>query len=488
MSLKHIGFATLTILVLLLIWLWFAMTGYPSALNGKYYERISVRIDNVRLISMSPSRPQVEMNQSVIIVDGVIQAVGKADDLVNAPGVDAATLTVIDGKGQTLMPGLIDAHVHLFDEAELAAYLSYGVTSIRNMSGMPFHLPLAQRIADGDILGPDLLTTGPILNSPGANVQPGHHLVVTADEARAAVQDHYERGFRSLKIYSNLTREAYVAILDEAQALRVTITGHTPEGVRRAGIPRKHPFNITFEETLDDGFQTFEHIETIVWHGLRDDLDLEKMQTLAEAIKQSGATVTPTLIAHNNLMRIAESKGAHLGRLGVETINPVIVRAAADNYAYWSDLSSDGYAYEAAHSEFFQLATGILHEAGVPLIAGTDAGGNTNIPGSSMIRELECLVAAGLSNYEALQAATVTASFALGLPDRGQIVPGFRANMVLVSGNPLVNIPVLENPTAVMLGGIWLDESALTKLAEAARQTSMPRSARRLIEALWVVR
>lgn len=488
MSLKRIGGTALLVFAALSIWLGFAVTGYPDALNGKHYERSPIRIDNVRLISMSPNRPKVETGQSILIVNGTIRAIGKTGDLVTVSDIDAATLTIIDGEGQTLLPGLIDAHVHLFDEAELAAYVKHGVTTIRNMSGMPFHLPLAQRIEDGKILGPDLLTTGPILNSPGANVQPNHHLVVTADEARAAVRKHYENGFRSLKVYSNLTREAYAAILEEAKVLGMTISGHTPEGVRRTGVPRELPFDIPFEEILDDGFVTFEHIETIVWHGLRDDLDEGNMRTLATAIKQSGITVTPTLIAHNNLMLIADSKGAHLQRPGVETINPVIVRLAADGYTDWSNLSANRYAYEATHDEFYLLATSILHEAGVPLIVGTDAGGNTNIPGASMTRELELLAAAGLTNYEALQAATVVAATALGLPDRGQIAPGFRANMVLVSGDPLADMSIVEHPVGVFLGGVWLDENELAEMEKAARQTSIPRSARRLIHALQAVK
>jgi len=464
------------------------MTGYPRALNGKLYERTSIRIDNVRLISMMPGRPQIEPGQSVVITEGVIRAFGRTGELISVPGVDVDALAIIDGKGLTLLPGLIDAHVHLFDEAELAAYVKHGVTTIRNMSGMPFHLALAQRIEDGKILGSDLLTTGPILNSPGANVAANQHLVSTANEARGAVREHYKSGYRSLKVYSNLTREAYEAILEEAGSLGMTITGHTPEGVRRRGIPRDEPFDISFEEMLGDGFKTFEHIETVVWHGLRDDLNLEKMRALAASIKQSGVTVTPTLIAHNNLMRIADSKGAHLQRPGVETINPVIVRAGADSYAYWSALSSDAYAYEEAHDDFFHLATGVLHEAGVPLIVGTDAGGHTNIPGASVTRELELLVKSGLTNYEALQAATVTSGAALELPDRGQIAPGFRANMLLVANDPLTDISVVEHPTMVFLGGVLLDQETLATLDEAARQTSIPRSARRLIQALWDVK
>ena len=124
-----------------------------------------------------------------------------------------------------------------------------------------------------------------------------------------------------------------------------------------------------------------------------------------------------------------------------------------------------------------------LHEAGVPIIAGTDAGIFTNIPSSSLIRDLELLVAAGLSPHEAISAATVTAGPALGLIDRGQIAPDFRANLTLVRGDPLTNV-TLEHPSAVMVGGVWLDSEALSRLRDASRDSSITRTTRRLLAEL----
>ncbi len=86
------------------------------------------------------------------------------------------------------MPGLIDMHVHVWDEAELPAYLANGVTTVRNASGMPFHLEFEKQIASGELIGPRLVTTGPILNSPGPNAQVNHQMVEGAAEAREAVR------------------------------------------------------------------------------------------------------------------------------------------------------------------------------------------------------------------------------------------------------------------------------------------------------------
>jgi imidazolonepropionase-like amidohydrolase len=475
---KTIGLALLTLLVAAGIWLAFESTNYPAVLTPPRDEPRATLIENVRVVSMAPGAPEALESQSVLVIDGAIAKVGPSGKVPAPIGV-----RVIDGRGRTLLPGLIDAHVHLWDEAELAGYLAHGVTSIRNMSGLPFHLPLVRRIAARRILGPDLVTTGPILNSPGPNEQPIQKFVVTAAEARAAVRAQAAAGYDTIKLYSNLTPEAYAAILAEARTHRLRIVGHTPEGVRHKGIPHERPFEIAFEDVLDDGYVTIEHTESIVWHGLRDRLDEQAMAALAKRIAASGVVVTPTLTAHANLVHVAESRGAFLKRPGVETINPLLRSIEADTYAFWSRQNPQ--AREAPRAAFYLVATRLMHEAGVPLIAGSDAGIFTNIPGSELTRELELLVKAGLTPFEALAAATVKAGPPVGLPDRGQIAPGYRANLILVSGDPLTNVSVVENPEAVMIGGIWLDATALADLRKGATQTSIARSALRGLPLLW---
>ncbi|MEZ5556969.1 MAG: amidohydrolase family protein [Pseudomonadales bacterium] len=461
-------------------WLGFATTGFPAALAPPAEVPSRIRIDNARIVSMVPGAPEVQTGNSVLVVDGVIRAVGPPDVLDTGTDV-----LVVDAAGQTLLPGLIDAHVHLWDEAELCGYLAHGVTSVRNMGGMPFHLDLARRIEQGELLGPDFLTTGPILNSPGPNQQRIHQLVVTADDARAAVRAQYAAGYRTLKLYSNLNREAYDAIRDEAHKLGMNYVGHTAEGFRGEGVPYDRPFAIPFEDVLDDGYQTIEHVESIVWHGLRDRLDPVAMRELAGRIARAGVVVTPTLIAHDNLVRVASSRGAYLHRPGTETLNPLLQWFEAGNQEFWS--AQDPEAREAPRAVFYRQATLMLHQAGVPLIAGTDAGIFTNIPGSSMTRELELLVESGLTAHEAIATATAVAGPALGLPDRGQVAPGFRANLLLVAQDPLRDVSVLEQPEAVMIRGVWLDAAALARLRQGARDTSVLRTARRLAAMLWAI-
>ncbi len=460
-----------------IVWLGFAVTGYPSALKPSRGAAPAILIDNVRIISMAPGAPEAEAGRSVLIEDGVITAVGPAGTL-NAP--DGARR--IEAAGVTLAPGLIDAHVHVWDEAELAGYLAHGVTGLRNMGGMPFHLPLAERIETGRILGPDFKTTGPILNSPGPNQQDIHQLVVTAEEARAAVEQQYAAGYRALKTYSNLRPEPYEAILEEAARRGMSVSGHTPEGERGHGVPYDKPFEIAFNDALDRNYQTIEHVESIVWHGLRDQLDEAAMRVLAAEIAASGSAVTPTLIAHDNLVRVARSKGAYLERPGTEAINPLLKKFDAHTYERWTNADPD--AREAPRAAFYLVATRLLHEAGAPLVAGTDAGIFTNIPGSAITRELELLVKAGLTPHEALQTATVNAADVLGFQKTGRIAPGYRANLILVDGDPLRDVSLVENPQGVILRGVYLDRAKLDDLQRGAGQTSFLRTARRALAML----
>ncbi|MCC5854806.1 MAG: amidohydrolase family protein [Idiomarina sp.] len=472
----------ITVAMLFLIFfalLWHVVTDFPQVLKPRPSQEtpIGVLIDNVRLISMVPGAPDAEDAQAVLVLGDRVVEVGAAGQIAAPEGV-----LTIDAQGRTLIPGLIDAHVHLNDEAELAGYLAHGVTGLRNMSAYPFHLPLAKRIKEGRILGPDLMTTGQLLNSRGPNETILQRTVTTDAEARAAVRDQYKAGYHTLKLYSNLKREAFDAIMDEAAMLGMQVVGHSPEGERIAGIPHRKPFEIPWEASLGRGFTTFEHIETLVWHSLRGEIDEQGMQEVAAKLALSGEAVTTTLIAHKVLVLIAETQGAYLQGPGFDTINPLVRLAQRSDAKYWSEV--DPAVYEGPRAEFYLKATRILHEAGVSLIAATDAGLFAIVPGASMARELELLVEAGLSPHDALASATRISAQVLGFEQTGVIAPGYRANLVLLPEDPLLDIGIVEFPTAVMIGGYWMDELKLEELRKAARDSSLIRSAWRALHML----
>ena len=204
------------------------------------------------------------------------------------------------------------------------------------------------------------------------------------------------------------------------------------------------------------------------------------MREVAAQLAASGEAVTPTLYAHKRLVLIAETKGAYLDRPGSDTINPLVRLAQHGEAKFWSE--ADSSVYEGPRADFYLTATRLLHEAGVPLIAGTDAGVLAVIPGASMARELELLVEAGLSPHQALDSATWISAQVLGFEQTGVIAPGYRANLVLLPDDPLTDIGTVEVPTAVMLGGYWMDDIKLQELDQAARNTSLIRSAWRALQ------
>lgn len=459
--------------VVLFVMLALALPGAAPAQQGDG----ALLLRDFRILTMAGEEPEVIEQGAVLVEGGRIVAMG-ADAIARAP----ADARVIEGDGRTLMPGLIDMHVHIWAEAGLAANLAHGVTSVRNMSGMPYHLAYRERIAAGELLGPRLYTTGPILNSQGPNAQINHQIVETAEEARAAVRGQYAQGFRDLKLYSNIRREAYEAILDEAAALGMTITGHPVEGFRAEGVPQSRPFEIAFDELLDDGFVTIEHVESIVWHALYDRLDEAEARALARRIAEAGVTVTPTLLAHRNLLEVADSDGAFATRPGTDTLNPFIVALAQEDYRFWAEQP---HGVRRDFDAFFARVTRILAEEGVRLVTGSDSGIFANIPGQSEHEEIALLVDAGLTPYQALRAATADAADVLDPELRaGRIAPGHAADMIVLDGDPLADIAALDGISGIVAAGRWIDPAGIAALMASARTADAEETRLRLFEGL----
>lgn len=450
----------------------FAMTAVPAKAN----DEDALLLHDVQILHLEEGGARKVPGMSILIRDGKIARVLTAEQ---AKLIDAGR--IVEGRGRVVMPGLVDMHVHVWDQASLGAYLAAGVTTIRNASGMPFHLRLMQEIEKGEVVGPRLITTGPILNSPGPNAQINHQIVTTGEEAREAVQQQHDAGYRRLKVYSNLTREAYEAILSEAERLGMTVMGHTPEGVRAQGVPHQAPFDIAFAETLDDGFVTIEHVESIVWHGLGDKYDEAAGRTLARQIAANGLPVDPTLLAFHNLLKVAETRGEYLQRPGTEILNPLLVAQSESDYERWAN--EDEHRNRRAF-EFYKRMVRIMWEEGVIIVAGSDAGIFTNVPGISLVEELELLEETGLDRIDVLRAATINAAIAMGEQDTvGRVAEGYRADLILLDGDPTRDLAELRSSSGVIAGGRWFDQFALDGLLSESAQHDVARTQQNLVEA-----
>ena len=363
-------------------------------------------VEDVSVIPMD--RDRVIPHQTVIIEDGRITAVGAAASIRIPRGARR-----IDGRGRYLMPALTDMHVHL-READLDAYLASGIGTVRNMWGHAAITRMRGEIETGVRRGPRIHSASPGLD--GTPPQwPATVIVTEAESAAVAVRRESERadGWEFIKVYSRLSPDVFDAIMREVRARNLVAVGHVPLAVdvRRA---------------LESGLRSVEHLtgyDRAVSVGGRGgtwawiDVDTARFAPLIEATRRAGAWNCPTLAIYTTLAR-QHSTGE-----------------------------------QAAVSRHRRLFVRQLFEAGAPILAGSDAGIQVVAPGTSLHDELRELVAAGLTPFEALRAATVEPARFFGDSAAGVVRPGAHADLLLLDANPLDDIANASSIRSMILRG-----------------------------------
>jgi imidazolonepropionase-like amidohydrolase len=442
----------------------------------------AIAITHVNLIPMD--RERVIPDQTVIIQNGRIASIGPAD----ATELPGDMSLVIDGRGQYLMPGLADMHVHLSnyglnDLVMLSLLLANGVTTVRNMHGNPEILEWRGRIADGDLVGPRIYTTGPILDGEPP-FWSGSVAIETPEEAEQAVAAQKKAGYDGVKILTAISPEAYEAVLAAAAKHEIPVYGHAP-------------IRLGLENALNGGQRSFEHMQDFMYALLPEDspvwaevvaawtdksrrnlqtmlirpythVDGDRIEPLAESAEAAGVWICPTLLVSRQYSASPEEFGA-LQRA------PTMPYAEPNERERWTGtvnvFSSDMGDPAAMKRSYLTMlhAVGVMHEAGVRLLVGTDSPGLFVLPGFSVHEELETFVEAGLTPFEALAAATRDAAEFLEASDElGTVQVGRRADLILVKGNPLEDVRHTSELAGVMANGSWFSEDALDALLEDA--------------------
>ncbi|MEV4064001.1 amidohydrolase family protein [Nonomuraea dietziae] len=339
----------------------------------------------------------------------------------------------IDGAGATLLPGLIDAHTHTFD-GDLAQALRFGVTTELDMFCLPGNLARQRRLAAERDDVADLRSSGILATAPGGHPSQimeatsgqdfgdavgAFDTVADAGQAKAFVEARLAEGADYLKIVID---SGHVAGLD-LPVLAPDVVAALVEAGHAAGL-MAIAHAVTTEDAvvaLDAGVDGLAHLVT-------DPLPEE----VAARIAAQDVFVVSTLTYFEAVT--GDPSGAELVRdERIGSLLPVQARAALDRDPSVVPVHPDGVrnAVQAAAA---------LHGAGVALLAGTDANPWAPLHGASMHREVLLLTEAGLSPAEALAAATSVPARRFGLADRGRIAPGFRADLLLVEGDPTTDI------------------------------------------------
>ena len=434
-------------------------------------------ITSVTVLTMTSDRPL--RNATVVVRGGRIAAVGPAG--TTPVPADARR---IDGRGLFLMPGLTDMHAHLFaDEyapesaapAELGLYLAMGTTSARLQIGRPQHLELRRAVREGTVTGPRIWVSSPQLSGDsGANTL----LVRNAAEARAAVRSAQASGYDFIKLTTNITPEVYAAVMAEALAAGMRVTGHVDPRVGvaaalAAGQQIEH-FDNYMESILADSAPSRKSVSDVGayraanWNSLAY-VDLQKLAAIAGATARAGVYVTPTNAFFISWFATEYTDAQIQARPDYAYIPPAMKGPwERSRTFYWKNPPT-----AAQRAQYVSLRNRMVRavvDSGGQVMAGSDGPGGLMAYGWMLHRELQALVAAGLTPYQALRAATVVPAAWLGVTDeQGTIAVGKRADLLLLSANPLTDISNTSAIVGVAAGGAWYGQTQLTQLKETAR-------------------
>ncbi len=478
---------------------------------------ITFAFTNVNVIPLD--HEGIEQGETVLVRGDRIAAVGSRSE-IKVPS-DAV---VIDCTGRYLVPGLTDAHVHVpgtpvmrtrDDFGDAPIYLAYGVTTVLNLGGSPMVLEWRKRVDAGTLLGPTIYTAGPFVNEPRVN---------TPDEVERDIAAQAQLGYDLIKFHelfrttTGLSLPAYRSMVETARRVGIPLIGHAPvnlgidemlqarQSIAHVGMLSSIYFlpltshtkillvtamlrvafavlaGIVTAATLMAGFFSVQLLRqvavpklakvqallavtsavalTVVMLGFWVPVSWRSsdggIDRLAKRVHDAGIFVQSTLVVYDTFS--TSGRAALINDPANDFLMSSIRQA-------WQEEPKRGIPLNRL-TGFNQKVAGALHRNGVPIMAGTDAMGLPLVaPGSSLHRELQLLSASGLSPYEVIRSATVVPAAFLGkTAEFGTIAIGQRADLLLVSGNPLENLAVLKRPIGVMVRGRWLPRQRLDEL------------------------
>lgn len=449
-------------------------------------------------------------HRDVLIEDGRIRRI-----MPTAQGSRAAAATVIDGRGKYLLPGFVDAHVHLATEGAIAdsknpmikgldlgaghdydrhvmlSLLKAGVTGAANLGGSVGSdddlLRLRGEIDAGRMPGPKLYV-GKLINGPRAAVavKPDGQPVpasrpeapTTAADGIAAVQRARQRGYDFIKPYQFLNRDTYLAVIEEARRQGYITTGHLPElgcaSCADRAFAFAHPLNnIAHSEEL----ARYARIDT--------DLAPADIEALTQAVAASGASVTPTLVTLKTIVAMYVQREVPAVPAGwLDTVDPVTRidwAAPANRYLSQDFRDQEGADTFSAGYDFARVLTRALYKRGVPLTVGTDAALPGLAFGVSVRQEMIELREVGLRPLDVLRAASLNAH-RLFDPQAGSGAAreGERANLVLLDADPLADIQNVAKVAGVFAQGRWWSIAEIDR--QLAQGQAFERGLQRQIE------
>jgi imidazolonepropionase-like amidohydrolase len=450
-------------------------------------------IEHVTVIDVSGGPTRTD--QTVVISGGTITAVTSSGSTKVPKGAQ-----VVDARGKFLIPGLWDMHTHIAGISAKPAWakqvllpllVANGITGIRDMGGDLEALKAWRReISSGALMGPRIVAAGPMLLPPRRSgspttVDPAELRVGTPEEARASVEKLRQLGADFVKIIE-VPREAYFAIADESKKVGISFVGHVPSevnAIEASNAGQKSIEHIIYSSLAFDCSseeaqlrrKVSEAAKTRDGQAVADAADdanrsysRDKATALWRTFRMNGTWVTPTLFS-------IHANAHHLEDAPTDPELAFVPEALRKEWAPSqnpTDDNRDTAAWWQRQFENDRKLTGEMHRAGVRLLAGSDSLDRYVFVGSSLHKELQMLVTAGLTPLESLQTATRNVADFLGQSDLGAIAVGKRADLVLLDADPMLDIANTQKISAVILRGNLLTRAELNEMLSKARRAA----------------
>jgi len=401
-------------------------------------------------------RDTVLRDRTVIVRDGRIASIGERKEIPSGA-------TLVQGAGKYLMPALAEMHAHIpggnapdaVIERTLFLYVANGLGTIRGMLGHPRHLEYRERAAKGEVLGPRIYTSGPSLNG---------NSVPTTEAAITAVESQKKAGYDLLKIHPGIQRDVFDALAARAHEIEIPFAGHVPLDV---GLHRALEARYRSIDHLDGYLEAMAKNAASQFFGVNlvNELDDSRIPALVAATKKAGTWMVPTQILMENLMN--DEDPAQMAKRPEIRYAPnpgEVQKWIAQKQMFLEKVpAADRARFIAVRRRLLKA----LHDGGVPFALGSDAPQWWNVPGFSVHRELQSLVDAGLTPYEALRTGTVNVATYFGEADAGSVAEGKRADLILLDANPLEHISNSSRIAGVVINGRWLAKDEIEKRLSA---------------------
>jgi len=400
----------------------------------------------------------VQKNRTVVISGERITAVGDDGKITVPPGAE-----VVDATGKMLSPGLWDMHVHLAPNDGLLLMAS-GVTSVRDLGNDSDHLlPMRDRFDAGTEIGPRVLLAA-LIDGRGPYAGPTKVYADTEDEARENIDKYAKLGYVQVKIYSSIKPELVPKIVEMAHSHGMRVSGHVPAFMTAQqfvedGVDEIQHMNFIFLNFMFDKVKdtrTPARFTEVAQHGVEIDPSSEQVKSFIKLLQTHKTVLDPTLNVFEAMFTDRPGKLTAVYAAVADRV-PVQIRRG---FLYGGLAVPDGMdqRYQDSFTEMLKM-TKAFYDAGIPIVAGTDA-----LAGFTLPRELELYEAAGIPSTKVLQMATLGAARVMKRDqDLGTIAPGKLADMILVDGDPTVHIGDVRQVRTVVKGGVVYQSADLCR-------------------------